>query len=503
MKILLLWFILLLNFVGISQSEEKIKQFDSIFYETSVNTSTINPTKALHVADSLYKYSLNSDQKVKSLMLSAIIYEKQEQRMKGIEYAIEALEIAEESTDYYVIARIYGFMSMQYRRMGISDKGKEFIQQGFYISSKIEDINLLNKYQSMAYQELADYAMDDNEYEKAIEFINLALEGYNKEANPRIRNFQIANAEEFLGRCYTALGKYEQAFINFSKAKTLINESEAANSLSAAMIYLGIGSIYLQNQQIDSAGLYLKRALKISENTNNGSLKESLYEGMYKYHMARNYLDSSAIYAYKYKDISIENKLKNNQMVNSEFNRLSLIPEEKANNTPFYMSALVILGSAILFTIYTFGKKKIVKTHPEEIIVEDILEENNSTIVFNISASKQAELLEKLKEFESSEVFLDKNMSFSVLVSHLNTNTKYLNYILKNLKKKDFNTYINDLRIENIISKLTSDSDFLKYKISYLAEVSGFSSHSNFSANFRRVTEVSPSEFIESIKSSA
>lgn len=497
MKGIILSLILLCQVSAIAQTPNNKTAFDSIYYEIALNITSSDPSKAMHLADSLYIYAIDDHQKTRALMLSANILDKQEDRKAGIEYAMKALELAKKSKDYSFEARIYGFMSTQYRRMGFSDKGKEYILKGLEASSKMEDKAGVSKFQAMANHELADYAMIEKKYEKAIEYLKLAHLGYQKEENPKHRKFVIGNAEELLGRCYLALGDYDQAFNHFSKAKTLIKNSDLNNSIYASMIYQGVGAMFLERKEMDSAETYLKKALVIGEKSEHGSLKALIYESMTKYYREVEKLDSSAIYAAKYKDITKENNFKKNQMVNSEFNRVISEPEQKSNSTSIYLVLTVILGLGTISTLYYFRRKK-----TSEIILQDKNEERNSTNGVQISVRTQEELLKKLEEFEASELFLDKDMSLSVLIGYLNTNVKYLNHILKNIKEKDFNTYINDLRIEYIISKLRSDPDFLNYKISYLAEISGFSSHSNFSANFKRVTEFSPSEYIENINRS-
>lgn len=108
--------------------------------------------------------------------------------------------------------------------------------------------------------------------------------------------------------------------------------------------------------------------------------------------------------------------------------------------------------------------------------------------------------MRKLDKFEASNEFLNENMSFSTLVAYLDSNTKYLRKILKDNKNTDYNNYINELRIRYIVNKLKTDPGYLNYKISYLAEESGFSSHSKFSADFKRVMNISPSEFISNLR---
>ena len=499
MKKILFSLIFLICFHSISQTDNSQKSFDSIYYEIAVNILASDPLKALHLADSLYVYSIDDSQRMKSIMLTASIYEKKEERIESIDYAMKALEIAKKINHYSFQARIYGFMSTQYRTLGFSDKGKEYIQKGLDVSSKIENREQVTKYQAMANHELADYAMDEHDYKKAIDYMNLALLGYQKETDPRLRSFQLANAEELLGRSNLALGNEDQAFQHFSSANSFINNAGSENSIWASRIYQGFGETYLQKNQLDSAGRYLKKAFQIAEDSDHGALKELLYESMAKYYDKTHDFDSSAIFASKFREISKENKFKKKQSINSEFNRLTKkAPAEKSDNHIPLIIIGTLIGLGILITLYYIRKK-----NNSNLIEEDDILENNTSNAVLISDRTQEMLVKRLNDFEASGNYLDNNMSFSVLSGYLNTNSKYLNYILKKEKNKDFNTYINDLRIEYIISKLKSDPDFLNYKISYLAEVSGFSSHSNFSANFKRVTDLSPSEFIGTLNNSA
>ncbi|RYF19687.1 MAG: AraC family transcriptional regulator [Flavobacteriales bacterium] len=75
-----------------------------------------------------------------------------------------------------------------------------------------------------------------------------------------------------------------------------------------------------------------------------------------------------------------------------------------------------------------------------------------------------------------------------------------LSSIINQYKNQNFNDYINGLRIDYIIDKLQNDHKYLNYKISYLAEECGFSSHSLFSSAFKKKLKMSPSSFIEFLK---
>lgn len=105
-----------------------------------------------------------------------------------------------------------------------------------------------------------------------------------------------------------------------------------------------------------------------------------------------------------------------------------------------------------------------------------------------------------IQEFESSKMFLNKEMSLSSLSARLGVNSRYLSYYINKNKEKDFANYINELRIGYIVKSIEKNSNYRKYKISHLADKSGFSSHSRFTINFKKVTGVLPSEYISEIK---
>lgn len=114
--------------------------------------------------------------------------------------------------------------------------------------------------------------------------------------------------------------------------------------------------------------------------------------------------------------------------------------------------------------------------------------------------SSEDHIIKGLNRFENGTKFTLKEMSLGMLASELNTNTKYLSEVINRHKEKNFNTYINELRISYIIRKIRTDSKYLKYKVSYLADEAGFSSHSTFTTVFKSIVGVSPIKFIEFVK---
>lgn len=493
---------ILISYTAISQPSDKQLKFDSIHYQISVNAIS-NPNRAIHLADSIFIHTTSNEERVKALMLMAKILEKEERRLEGIEYALKALEICRSIGDYNSKAEIYIFLSAQSRNIGFYDEGKHYLRKGIEVSSKIKNATLIERFGATVNHELAEYAMEDGDYEKAIEHLNLAKLSYEKEKNNIQRNYILANVTGLIGRCHMGLRQPIDALESFSKAKDYIEQSKAENSFSASLIYQGLGEMYLENGIMDSAGIYLHRALDISEPTNQNTVKEAIYGSMARFYREEGQLDSFAKFTDRYNTVSKLNQREKKNMINGMYRHFQNHPEESTSTNWWILGSgllLVIAGSMFIITNRNRQLKQPVIPTPT--VKEPKSESENTKTVQDIRISKDTEenIRKKLDEFVKNKKYLKRDISFPRMASLLNTNAKYLNHYLKVNFNKDYTTYINDLRIIYILDILKTNPAYRKYKISYLAKSCGFSSHSNFSANFKRVTHISPSEFINKLQ---
>lgn len=148
--------------------------------------------------------------------------------------------------------------------------------------------------------------------------------------------------------------------------------------------------------------------------------------------------------------------------------------------------------------------KEVVEPDFSNISVEEVFKKKDDHKKRNeslMTSETETKLLELLNDFEKGSLYNNKNMSLPFLAGELNTNTKYLSYIINQHKSADFKTYINRLRINYIIDKLINEEKYRQYKISILADECGFSSHSKFAAVFKAETDFSPSSYIKLLDS--
>ncbi|WP_426478168.1 helix-turn-helix domain-containing protein [Chryseobacterium sp. CBSDS_008] len=153
------------------------------------------------------------------------------------------------------------------------------------------------------------------------------------------------------------------------------------------------------------------------------------------------------------------------------------------------------MANSLLCIIFLF------LTHKRKIDPEIGTKSQNTDIA--ISKETEIKLLERLDQFEKDEAFNNSYISLSYIATEFNTNVRYISYIVKKHKATDFKNYINTLRVNYIIHRLSTYPQYRKYKIGVLAEECGFSSHSKFTTIFKAIAGISPSAFIVSIEQKA
>lgn len=105
------------------------------------------------------------------------------------------------------------------------------------------------------------------------------------------------------------------------------------------------------------------------------------------------------------------------------------------------------------------------------------------------------ELMQKQKPYT--------NCSFNMgdLCVLLDANKRKVTYVINEVMQKNFYAVVNEYRVKESMELLCSpDSD--KYKMESIAEMAGFSSKSTFYACFRKYTNMTPSEYKESVSAS-
>lgn len=500
--------------VHTAQEEGFDRRFDSIYFDAATNIAGRNIQLAFQIADSLYQQSASDLHKVRSLMLSSKLYQQIGENKKSVEYALMAEKIAESTNLYDWQARISGFLSTQYRKIGLYSRGRVYLEKGIATSRKISDETIKTLYLAMVYQESAYYELHEQALLNAQKNINIADTYFNKLPDGINKDYFLATNRKLSGRVFIKLEKYEEAYLDYQTALALLENVTQSDALLNGFIYSGLGRVYLHREEYTNSIKYLDLAESIAENSDFTNLKLEVYKTLSDYYAALNTISESQKYSDKYYEIFRRNEANKRKYISSF---VDTIEKEKmvllGNRNLLFLIFVLITFSFVLITILYRRKKKKEFNRFKAVIAtlkqqdkHRALEEGAHHKIKKLdkknimSAEVEERILCELKKFEEGKKFTDKDISISVLAGEFKTNTKYLSHVLNLHKNKDFNNYINSLRIEYIIRKLETDKEYTKYKISYLAEQCGFSSHSKFTNVFKSYTGLTPSIFMEYIE---
>ncbi|HLW32424.1 MAG TPA: AraC family transcriptional regulator, partial [Aequorivita sp.] len=312
-------------------------------------------------------------------------------------------------------------------------------------------------------------------------------------AEAHLREFQVDSAEVYLASALRESRKEKPG--NYLEMKSLISYAHF---------------FFLKNAHSEAIDT-LNSAMQIAGKLQNISEQFNISQAISENYLALNNLEEFNNYNKKAAELNANRGDNENDAVNTAYNifnnneiqRFDLL-RDKSEWLLLMLGGILVLLLLILglinlryrdkihqyrkFVGYLEKRKELVEASPPTKL--------QTKRTLNVPKEAEDVLLAKLKRFENSLDFTNKDISLSRLALQFETNTKYLSEVVNTHKEKNFNGYINELRINYIIDKLNNDPQYLQYKISYLAEDSGFSSHSVFATVFKSVTGISPTTFI-------
>lgn len=508
----------------IDTNAQNLEDYNRIYTRTYLETSQRDFNKALKTADSLLSISETPTLKGRSLMLSASLYKQAGDIKNAVASALKAGAIINDHDDI-LLAKINGFLASQYRSLELLDQSLIYINKTTDVIKRINNPVIEKQLMGFVLQEKGYYELGMSNYTKSIVAVKKSQEYFDKSTQQNY-DFLTANNEQLLGLGYAGLKKYDQALLYYNKALQKLDKMP--DNFLKALVYNGMSQVYIDQKEFEKAKEYLDLAEKISEKSQYLELKKEIYETSKKYYSLKE--DYKKLSEVNMKKDSVSVKIENNSksFINDSYNHLEKKNEEIQKKTESKNWIILVIGILLIvavtyLAIYRkYQKRKVekirqalkkVEDHNRLLKSDDLLKHhqnendtstdgNNHKIVREIkdesslmTEATEIMILKKLEKFEKSEQFIRNGISLPYLASYCNTNTKYLSYIINREKKKDFNNYINELRVLFIIEKVKNDPVYRKFKIASLAKEAGFSSQSKFSAAFKKITEVSPSEF--------
>lgn len=497
-----------LSLVSFALCYSQTPTFDKVFNETSTVLLSSNPEKALRNTAYLYEISANNVERIKVSLLRATLLRQYGMRNEAVEALKRADSLAVRDKNYNQQARINGFLSTIYREYEIYSLGKVYLEKAIKASEKIVDKNEMYKFQGNLSQEKAYYEMYSSNYLKAITNLKEGKELFELCDSSIDKKFHIAVNDELIAKNYLLLNKVDAALIFFQKAEKELAESESSKSPLKGFIFNGLGNVYSSTGDYKKALVNYQKAEQIAIASNFFILKQEVYTSLIQFYKKTNF---KKYIQYNELNLKLKKDEEDSRKVSTDELIKTLKEEQIANESKYENIKLIIIACCVFIVlataaVYLFIRKKknskleTISANNEVAIIEEEIKPKQETTKEYMSEATENAILEKIKKLEKSHFYLDKDISLNYVAVKLSINQRYLSYVINKNKSIDFAGYINELRIHYIIDRLRNDSDFLKYKISFLAELSGFSSHSRFTTTFKKVTGVSPQNFINDLQ---
>jgi len=419
----------------------------------------------------------------------------------GKQYHLKALELAKDSIEIAILLNNLGDTEIKNNN---PDSAYYYLNQALNISNQINN----NRPKHSIYNTLAMYYQMKKQYDSAIYYFRSSLE------LSRINNsteFEVANLSD-LGKLYFQLNKIDSAlyYINLSNKKAYNNKFVRI-----------LAENYKTLSEIEKSKGRYKNALGYYETYNN--LKDSIYNaGVFgSINLFQRQYEVSKTNQ-QIEELEIDRQLKENTI------------QYQRNIQRIIFVTLFMMGIILLFVFLQNKKLKkaynvlveknieiieLYKNYAEDTEIEaleeaqkdishtpeilsqiPVYENNNKKAKKEIlSEQGQKELLSIILSFmENTSIICTSDFTVEKLTESIHSNQKYVSFVINNVLKKNFNSFLNGYRIREA-QRLFSNSDTSKYTVEFVANMVGYKSRNSFSDAFKEITGVTPGFYIMAI----
>lgn len=147
-----------------------------------------------------------------------------------------------------------------------------------------------------------------------------------------------------------------------------------------------------------------------------------------------------------------------------------------------------LLFASILFTLFYFGDKT-------ELPLDEVRVEDQPSGVVAGDDTSQAVLMEKIRaQMQDQQLFRSKGLTVTELAETVGSNRSYVSACINQLAKQSFSDFVNSWRIR--YARLLMEEK-PPLSMSEVAERAGFTDRVSFYRSFKKITGMSPSEWLK------
>lgn len=126
--------------------------------------------------------------------------------------------------------------------------------------------------------------------------------------------------------------------------------------------------------------------------------------------------------------------------------------------------------------------------------------DNTNDDSFTLNSRTAVRILDELERLISEKFYLSSGATLYNISKKLDTNTTYLSKVINDYKGKKYSDFLNELRINEAILRISEEDILKKFTLEGFAHDLGFKSKSSFNSAFKKYTGFTPSDFIAGTK---
>jgi len=462
-------------------------------------------------ADSLLQNTREDEKRMKTLMLLANIQHSKGEISSSLYYILKAQNIAKIKGTPDWMARTSGFLATTFRNYGLIEESKKYLIEAEQANEQQKESPAYSLTKINILQEKSFHKIEEDAVEEALSYLNEADALVDKVETTDPRSIVArATVYQLLGTCYLHLRQNQKADSLLRSSLRLLGSQE---SNLRPYIFRSMANNAMQTGDLDTAWHYLQLAEPYLQMSDREELKINMYESYADYFKAINDTEKVVYYQELLQKTKEQKELSARKIANELIKKMDREKSSAVFGVRLFWVLLACLLIGIGGFVYYFTNRKNQEVTRFRQLLEEMEKKNTEqqsllkemqldsfSLDHSVAADTEKRLLYSLVKLEVENFFLDPDVSVPSLANLLGTNTKYVTFLVRKYRKLDFNDYIQSQRILYILNRLKTEPELLEYKLSYLAEISGFPTHSMFSAAFKSVTGISPSTFIENLQ---
>ncbi|MGG5578490.1 hypothetical protein ACPDHL_14285 [Myroides sp. C15-4] len=501
-----------------SLSYAQVSKSEKLLATILTEVRAVNKERAFFLVDSIYKNEPDVHVKIHALFIHAYLYHDEFDIPTSLQFAFQAIDLAEKNKSYKWLSRLYGFAGAEYSRLGLFNEALQYFDKIEAVIPKIADEHDRNFSYFYYHHLLSAYYYEQKNYNEALQSIQRAESYIAKIGEALIHyNHYMCSVEQNKGINYLELKQYDKAKKAYQKGYEYISKEENTEEfLALGYIYAGLARLDALEQNSANAEQILAayhKALHIANVNDNRDLKEICDDYLRAYYESIGDWENYSLYNKAYLKERQEKEEFRAKTVNELLAKQQLYQAKIVDKNKKY---LVVIVSFLLVLLVAPGIYFIVKRKRKQpnstgegtstALVEKLaLGKESELAQFFIGVSWYAEpvkeseqaIIRALTHFEVEKGFLDSTVTIDTLAEAWQTTVFEISQVLKKHKQVEFKVYLTQWRLFESVKIMRFEREYRDYKISHLAEVVGFGSHSSFSIEFKKSIGVNPSFFIQ------